>query len=171
MKTKVRQFAIAFPDLAQLGLCITCEDLGVTCKGSSLNAMNVEQQSVWCRFRKEFLGLTNEQIAQGTKYSLTTVANFIAGNLDDVKLTTSHKIMEYLCNGYSGVCPCLKQMITDTAEAPHPINAQKIQTLEKEIARLEKQLAEAKDEAQKKIDYLRADIAKKDALIDKLVSK
>lgn len=171
MKTKVRQFALAYPDLAQLGLCITCEDLGNTCKGSSLSAMNVEQRSAWCRLRKEFVGITNEQISQGTKISIKTVANFLAGNVEDVKLTTSHTIMAYLCNGFQGVCPCLKQMITDTADAPHPVNAHKIQTLEKEVARLEQQLADTKAEAQRKIDYLRADIAKKDVLIDKLVSR
>ena len=178
MKNKVRQFAVAYPELAELALCITCDDLGVTCKGSSLSAMTVEQRSVWCRLRKEFLGLTNEDISQGTKISIKTVANFHAGNVDDVKLTTSHTIMSFLCNGFGGVCPCLKQMITDSVDAPHPVNAHKIQQLEKENARLEKQLEEMKADAQTKLQFLKealdrkdAIIEKKDALIEKLVSK
>ena len=181
MKTKVRQFAVAYPELAELALCITCEDLGVTCKGSSLSAMTVEQRSVWCRLRKEFLGLTNEDISQGTKISIKTVANFHAGNVDDVKLTTSHTIMSFLCNGFGGVCPCLKQMITDSADAPHPVNAQKLQQYEKDIQRLEKQIVDLICENQKKIDFLKSElekrtlslmkrdeiIEKKDAIIEK----
>ena len=167
MKTKVRQFAVAYPELAELGLCITCEDLGYTCKGSSLSAMNVEQRSNWCRLRKEYLGITNEDISQGTKISIKTVANFLAGNVDDVKLTTSHTIMSYLCSDFQGVCPCLKQMITDTADAPHPLNAHKIQTLERDIARLEKQLADSALESQKKIDFLRAELEKKSDAVRK----
>jgi hypothetical protein len=174
LKTKVRQFALAYPDLAQLGLCITCEDLGNSCKGSSLSAMTVEQRSAWCRLRKEYLGITNEQISQGTKISIKTVANFLAGNVDDVKLTTSHTIMTYLCNGFQGVCPCLKQMINDTADTPHPVNAHKLQQYEKDIQRLEKQLVDVICENQKKIDFLKAELEKrtlslmrKDEIIEK----
>lgn len=185
LKTKVRQFAIAYPDLAQLGSCITCDDLGNTCKGSSLSSMNVEQRSAWCRLRKEYIGITNEQISQGTGISIKTVANFLAGNVDDVKLTTSHTIMKYLCNGFEGVCPCLKKMITETTEASHPVTAQKIQQYEKDILRLEKQIVDLICENQKKIDFLRAElekqadslmrkdeiIEKKDALIERLATK
>ena len=192
MKTKVRQFAIAYPDLAQLGLCITCEDLGNTCKGSSLSAMTVEQCSVWCRLRKEFVGITNEQISQGTGISIKTVANFLAGNVDDVKLTTALTIMKYLCYGFKGVCPCLKQMINDTADTPYPVNAQKLQQYEKDIQRLEKQIVDLICENQKKIDFLKSElekrtlslmkrdeiiekkdaiIEKKDAIIERLLTK
>ena len=168
MKSKIKQLVADTKDSKPYNQCITCGHFGTTCGGANFLSMPIYRMGEWARIRKEYLGWTNEYIADQTGVSLGTVTRFLAGHTDDIKLTTVQAIIGLLSKDFCGSMPCYD---FNSVEASSPIAELKIQYYERAISQLKEQLAEAKDEAQKKIDYLRADIAKKDALIEKLVSK
>lgn len=167
MKSKIRQMVADTVDSKPYNQCITCTRLGKTCGGANFLSMQIIRMGEWARIRKEYLGWTNEYIATETGISQTTIAKFLSGNIEDLKVSTAQTILGFLSCNFNGSMPCYDFNSPDMIETHTPISAQKIQHLEKEIASLEKQLLEAKEEAQRKIDYLKAENMRKDALLEK----
>ena len=171
MKSKIKQLVTETRDTKPYNQCITCAHFGKTCGGANFLSMNIHRMGEWARIRKEYLGWTNEYIATETGVSLTTVANFLAGHMEDIKLTTAQAILGFLSNDFAGAMPCYDMNSPETETSVSPLTFQKMQQLEREVARLEQQLTDAKAEEARKIEYLRAEIEKRDSLISKLVSK
>lgn len=98
--------------------CIRCSYLGVRCDGPNPLAMvkpdsdkPLERLSEWCRLRKEYLHSqdtkwTNAYIAEEAQVAKATVDNFLAGKVQDIKLSSLVRIFKTLVNGSWGEYPC-----------------------------------------------------------------
>ena len=192
MKSKIKQLISDTKDFKPYNQCITCENFGKTCGGANFLSMHIKRMGEWARIRKEYLGLTNENIAQATGVSVATVARFLAGTIEELKVTTAQAILGFLSNDFCGSMPCYAINSIEPIETTSPVTSQKIQQYEKDIQRLENQIVDLVCENQKKIDFLRAElekrtlslmkkdeiiekkdaiIEKKDAIIERLLTK
>lgn len=167
MKSKIKQLVTETIDTKPYNQCITCAHFGKTCGGANFLSMNIHRMGEWARIRKEYLGWTNEYIATETGVSLTTVANFLAGHMEDIKLTTAQAILGFLSNDFAGSMPCYDMNSPETETSVSPLTFQKMQQLERENARLERELIETKEDSRRKLIYLKDAIVQKDALIEK----
>lgn len=87
--------------------CIVCEHLGVCCDGPNFLAMTLERWCEWCRLRKEYLGLTNEKIAEDANVAKITVTRIMAlSNIGDIHLSTMQAVTRVLVGGTWGQYPC-----------------------------------------------------------------
>lgn len=91
--------------------CIDCVHIGVICDGPNFFAMDVKRMSEWARLRKDYLHRkdpkwTNEYIARQADVSYTTVSRFMAGDIEDLRVTTAAAIFRVLVNGTWGQYPC-----------------------------------------------------------------
>jgi transcriptional regulator with XRE-family HTH domain len=126
--------------------------------------MSTERWCEWCHLRKEYLELTNAEIADAAGVSEVSVARIMSGHVKDIRVTTMQAVTKVLVNGTWGQYPCAlgAENIEDRAEL-----------LEK-CARLEKTVSESHESEQKKIDYLRQQIKfQEDQIIakDKLIEE
>ena len=192
MKSKIKQLVSETKDSKPYNQCITCAHFGKTCGGANFLSMNIKRMGEWARIRKEYLGWNNEYIATETGVSVTTVARFLAGHIEELKVTTAQAILGFLSNDFCGSMPCYDMNSVEPADAPHPVTAHKLQQYEKDIQRLENQIVDLICENQKKIDFLKSElekrtlslmkrdeiiekkdaiIEKKDAIIERLLTK
>lgn len=95
-------------------VCIRCPSIGVTCDGPNFYAMTMEGLAEWCRLRKEYLNTlepgewTNQRITDKSDLSKATVDRFLAGKLEDAKVSTVAPILKTLVDGTWGKYPCDK---------------------------------------------------------------
>ena len=171
MKSKIKQLVSETKDSKPYNQCITCGHFGKTCGGANFLSMHVKRMGEWARIRKEYLGWTNEYIANETGVSEGTIARFLAGHLDEIKVTTAQAILGFLSNDFCGSMPCYD---FNSVETSSPVSDLKIQHYEKQIASLEKQIVDLIGENQKNIDFLKAELEKrtlslmrKDEIIEK----
>lgn len=125
--------------------CIKCPHIGVRCDGPNFLAMSPDRRSEWCRIRKEYLGFTNLYIAEQGGISEMSVARFMSGNNKDMRISTLVEIFRVLVNGTWGQYPCAM------AEDQEP----------KDCASC-KRIQDAQSDSQKKIDFLRQQVAFKE---------
>lgn len=99
----------------------------------------------------------------------------MAGDVKDLRITTMQAVTKALVNGVWGQSPCV--LVTESEKeiyADNPIilaQCQQIQnTLDSLAAEYKQEVAVIRDEAQKKIDFLREQIAVKDKHISLLYS-
>ena len=169
--------------------CLSCPHRQISCDGPRTSAMALER---WCEFMrdmKEVNGLTNAEIAQKADVSLKTIERLMALNSDqDIMRDTARRI-ENAVIGSSNQYPCYLAF-----EEANPKDEQKLNAALKE---LERALEDNKDyrstlesihqaynaemqtiraEAQKKIDFLLAQIERlqrdndrKGEMIDKFI--
>ena len=133
--------------------CIDCIHIGRNCDGPNFLAMEMTRLSEWCRLRKEYLHRsdpkwTNAYIAEQAGLSKVSVDRFLSGNADDLKISTTARILKVLVNGTWGQYPC---SLADVAD-------QSSEDLSAECARLKSELESAKSESQQKIAFLREQI-------------
>ena len=76
MKSKIKQLVADTKDSKPYNQCITCGHFGTTCGGANFLSMPIYRMGEWARIRKEYLGWTNEYIAEQTGVSLGTVTRF-----------------------------------------------------------------------------------------------
>lgn len=87
--------------------CIVCDHLGVVCDGPNFLAMSVDRWCEWCRMRKEYLGLTNDQIAEAAEVSKVSVTRIMAlHGSADIRLSTMQAVTRVLVAGTWGQYPC-----------------------------------------------------------------
>lgn len=87
--------------------CIVCDHLGVCCDGPNFLAMTLERWCEWCRLRKEYLGLTNEKIAEEANVAKITVTRIMAlSNIGDIHLSTMQAVTRVLVGDTFGQYPC-----------------------------------------------------------------
>lgn len=141
-------------------LCIKCERIGQDCVPNLL-ALPWADLLNWWKERQKFLGWTNQTLSDMCGIPVGTINRIKAGE-DDARYSTMRSIIHALLGGYSVEFPCQKKLDQEFAN---------IETLEKRCAELASQLQTAKDEAQKKIDYLRIENDRKAKIIDKMLEK
>ena len=161
--------------------CLSCHHRTVRCDGPRTSAMTLAR---WCEFMKdmkEARGLTNAIIAERSEVSVKTVDRLMALNADqDIMRETARRIEDAII-GSSNQYPCYLAF-----EAEHPTNDQQLNDATRD---LERALADNKDyraaldnihasynaelqtireEAQKKIDFLRGQISRLEREADDL---
>lgn len=149
------------------------------CNGPRTGSMTTDRWREFMRDIKEVDGLTFDEIAERTngQMSSQSIQNALAPGYTGDLTRERARIIENAILGASVAPPCpfdfLEEMSAD---------GKKVLELQEELYKLrsnigrahdfqEKELAAVRDEAQRKIDYLLKDIARKDALIDKLLDK
>jgi hypothetical protein len=156
-------------------ICISCPKIGQTCDGPNFLAMSVERWCEWCHLRRDFLNWKNSTIAEKSGVSKISIDRIMAGDVKDLRITTMQAVTRALVNGMWGQSPCVlvaeteKEIYVDNpviiAQCQHLQN-----TLDKLSAEYKIELASVREEAQKKIDFLREQIAVKDKQIEWMYS-
>ena len=152
-------------------ICISCPKIGQTCDGPNFLAMSVERFCEWCRLRRDYLGWKNQLVADKAGVSKISVERIMAGDSKDLRITTMQAVAKALVNGVWGQSPCV--LVTETVKeirVDNPVIVAQCQHLQNTLDTLteehKKDLAFIRDEAQKKIDFLRAQVAIKDKQIE-----
>ena len=147
--------------------CIKCERIGQDCVPNLLSLPWADLLD-WWKERQKYLGWTNQTLSEESGIPVGTINRIKAGE-DDARYSTMRSIIHALLGGYSVEFPCQKKLDHEFAN---------IETLEKRFAELASlnegfnaKLQEVKDEAQKKIDYLRTENDRKAKIIEKLLEK
>ena len=152
-------------------ICISCPKIGQTCDGPNFLAMSVERWCEWCRLRRDFLGWRNSYLAEKAGVSKMSIDRIMAGDVKDLRITTMQAVTRALINGSWGQSPCA--LVTETEKEIHVDNlvivaqCQHLQnTLDTLTEEHKRDLAFIREEAQKKIDFLREQVVIKDKQIE-----
>lgn len=159
--------------------CLHCEHRGKRCDGPRTSAMTTERWREYMRDLKAIRELTNEDISEltgGILPARTIQACLSASSTADVQRETA-RMIENALMGSSNQYPCY---IAFLAEMPD--SSKNIAEQEKEILLLQQTLANIHESYKDEIailradrkeatDFLRAEIEKRDRIIEKLLSK
>lgn len=152
-------------------VCVTCDRLGVHCDGPNFFAMEIQRLSEWSRLRKDHLHKldpkwTNAFIAEQAEVSKVSVDRFLAGTIDDIKMSTIARILRVLVNGTWGKYPCaMSDTEKEVVFTENPALVERAEKTEQECERLrttldklisdhQNDVAAAHSEDRAKIDYL-----------------
>ena len=156
-------------------ICISCSKLGQTCDGPNFLAMTVERWCEWCHLRRDHLKWKNQTIADKAGVSKISIDRIMAGDVKDLRISTMQSVTKALVNGVWGHSPCV--LVTETEnkiDVDNPVivaQCQQIQnTLDSLAVEYKEQVVAIRAEAQKKIDFLREQVAIKDKHIGLLYS-
>ena len=152
-------------------ICISCPKIGQTCDGPNFLAMSVERWCEWCHLRRDYLKWKNQTIADKSGVSKMSVDRIMSGDVKDLRITTMQAVTRALVNGAWGQSPCV--LVTETEkeiQVDNPVIVAQCQHLQNTLDTLtedyKKGLAFIREEAQKKIDFLREQVAIKDKQIE-----
>lgn len=152
-------------------ICISCSRIGQTCDGPNFLAMTVERWCEWCHLRRDYLGWKNQIIAEKAGVSKISVDRIMSGDAKDLRITTMQAVTKALVNGTWGQSPCV--LVTETEKeiyVDNPVIIAQCQQLQNTLDTLseeyKKELASVREEAQKKIDFLRDQVTIKDKQIE-----
>jgi hypothetical protein len=156
-------------------ICISCARIGQTCDGPNFLAMTVERWCEWCRLRRDFLNWKNATIAEKSGISKISIDRIMAGDVKDLRITTMQAVSRALVNGAWGQSPCV--LVTETEKeiyVDNPVIIAQCQNLQHTLDTLtedyKNELSFVREEAQKKIAFLREQIGIKDRHIELLHS-
>ena len=150
--------------------CIRCPKLDErSCDGPNFILMTLPEIVEWARARKEYLKITNEEIAERANMPLGTVAPFMAGRLKNSTLETIRPILAALVGGDLGEHPCPDSeslaAMEKELEALRKINSeggqtaqQEIEYLKRDTLRLEAELARSREDHNQTVDFLRTEL-------------
>jgi transcriptional regulator with XRE-family HTH domain len=137
--------------------------------------MSVDRWCEWCRLRRDFLNWKNQTIAEKSGISKISVDRIMSGDVKDLRITTMQAVTRALVNGAWGQAPCV--LVTETEKevyVDNPVIIAQCQQLQNSLdtlsAQYKEELAFVREEARKKIDFLRDQVAIKDRHIDLLHS-
>lgn len=152
-------------------ICISCPKLGQVCDGPNFLAMSVERWCEWCHLRRDYLKWKNQTIADKAGVSKISVDRIMAGDVKDLRITTMQAVTRALVNGSWGQSPCV--LVTESEKeiyVDNPVIVAQCKHLQATLDTLsedyKKEMAAVRAEAQKKIDFLREQIAIKDKQIE-----
>ncbi len=152
-------------------ICISCSRIGQSCDGPNFLAMSVERWCEWCRLRRDYLGWRNSTIAEKSGVSKISVDRIMAGDVKDLRITTMQAVTKALVNGTWGQSPCV--LVTETEKeiyVDNPVIIAQCQHLQDKMDKLSEEykaeVVAIREEAQKKIDFLRDQIVIKDKQIE-----
>ena len=152
-------------------VCVTCNRLGVHCDGPNFFAMEMQRLSEWCRIRKDYLHRldpkwTNAYIADQAGVSKVSVDRFIAGTIEDIKMSTIARILRVLVNGTWGKYPCaMSDAEKEIVFTENPALVERAEKAEKECDRLQGALSSAKEKVvylEDRVEYLKGQISFKE---------
>lgn len=160
-------------------LCLNCAHIGKICDGPNFLAMTTERWCEWSRLRKEYLGWTNAHLAELSGISKISVDRIMSGNVKDLRNTTMQAVTKALINGSWGQYPCAMAALSEK-EAIYVDNPTLVEKAENAIAQcdrlravIERKNIEHKEDLealraadQRKIDFLKEQIAVKDRQMD-----
>lgn len=156
-------------------ICISCPKIGQTCDGPNFLAMTVERWCEWCHLRRDHLKWKNQFVADKAGVSKVSVDRIMNGDSKDLRITTMQAVTRALVNGAWGQAPCV--LVTETEKeiyVDNPVIVAQCQHLQNTLDTLsadyKTELASVRAEAQRKIDFLREQIAIKDRHIELLHS-
>jgi predicted transcriptional regulator len=152
-------------------ICISCPKIGQTCDGPNFLAMSVERWCEWCHLRRDHLKWKNQTIADKSGVSKMSVDRIMAGDVKDLRITTMQAVTKALVNGTWGQSPCV--LVTETEKeiyVDNPVIVAQCQHLQNTLdtlsAEYKTELATVREEAQKKITFLREQVTIKDKQIE-----
>ena len=152
-------------------ICITCPKIGQSCDGPNFLAMSVERWCEWCHLRKDYLNWRNTTLAEKSGVSKISIDRIMSGDVKDLRITTMQAVTRALINGSWGQSPCV--LVTETEkeiEVDNPVIIAQCQHLQNTLDSLTEEYkaerAAFREEAQKKIDFLREQITIKDKQIE-----
>lgn len=152
-------------------ICISCPKIGQTCDGPNFLAMPVERWCEWCHLRRDHLKWKNQTLAEKAGVSKMSVERIMACDVKDLRITTMQAVTKALVNGAWGQSPCV--LVTTSEKeiyVDNPVIVAQCQHLQNTLDSLtedyKRDLAFIRDEAQKKIEFLREQIAIKDKQIE-----
>lgn len=156
-------------------ICISCSRIGQSCDGPNFLAMSVDRWCEWCHLRKDFLGWKNITLSEKSGVSRMSIDRIMAGDVKDLRITTMQAVTKALVNGSWGQSPCV--LVTETEKeiyVDNPVLIAQCQHLQNTMdtlsAEYKTELAYVREEAQKKIDFLREQVKIKDQHIEVLHS-
>ena len=156
-------------------ICISCSRIGQTCDGPNFLAMSVERWCEWCHLRRDFLGWKNSTIAEKSGVSKISIDRIMSGDVKDLRITTMQAVTKALVNGTWGQSPCV--LVTENEKeiyVDNPVIIAQCQHLQNSLDALSEEYkaerAAIREEAQKKIDFLREQVIIKDKHIELLHS-
>lgn len=146
--------------------CLFCDYRGTQCNGPRTSDMTLERWREFMRDMKEVEGLTYAEISKRSNIPSKTIEKKLSpgGDGQDIMRETARAIEDAILG--SAEHPCYLAFVADT-----PIDKHSAANLQIELDRLYKELETVRSEAQAKIDFLRAENAKKDHIIEKLLER
>lgn len=167
--------------------CLRCQYLGNGCDGPRTSSMTLQRWCEWCRELKELRGYTNAYIAERTNLSETTIERIMAGKVSQDIMRTTVALLEDFLIGSAGQWPCSLHLNgqKEIVYADSPATQEMLKERSIQIERLramydalqaslDKEVQAVRDESQRKIDFLRAELEKKDKIIetkDQIIAK
>lgn len=152
-------------------ICVSCSRIGQTCDGPNFLAMSVERWCEWCRLRRDYLGWKNATLAEKSGVSKISIDRIMSGDVKDLRITTMQTVTKALVNGTWGQSPCV--LVTETEReiyVDNPVIIAQCQHLQNSLDTLSAEyaagMASIREEAQRKIDFLKEQIAIKDKQIE-----
>ena len=152
-------------------ICVSCSRIGQTCDGPNFLAMSVDRWCEWCKLRRDYLEWKNATIAEKSGVSKITIDRIMSGDTKDLRITTMQAVTKALVNGAWGQSPCV--LVTENEkeiQVDNPVIIAQCQQLQNSLDSLSEEVVAIRAEAQKKIDFLRDQVAIKDRQIDMLHS-
>ncbi len=131
--------------------CIKCDRLGESCV-PNLMLLPFSEIIQWIGKRQKHLDWKNQQLADKSNVPVGTINRIKGGTYADAKYLTIKSILIALIGGTNNEFSCNEQIEREL---------QQMEEFEKQAAKLsviEKEMQLAHEEAQKKIDYLLAEV-------------
>ena len=173
MRGNVMPFSPQALEEKPYNICISCPKIGQSCDGPTFLATSVERWCEWCRLRKEYLGWKNGTLAEKAGVAKISVDRIMKGDVKDLRITTMQAVTKALVNGSWGQSPCV--LVTESEKEAHVDNPVLVAqcnylqtTLDRTIEDHNQALTTLREEAQRKIDFLRDQITQKDQQINNL---
>jgi len=120
--------------------------------------MSTERWCEWCHLRKEYLDLTNAEIAEIAGVSEISVARIMSGHVKDIRVTTMQAVTKALVNGSWGQYPCAMASSSETV-VDNPALVEQCKQLQATLdsikAEHKAELIEVRKFEQSRIDYLK----------------
>lgn len=121
--------------------CLSCDQLGASCDGPNLLAMETIDLGLWCNeLRKDSPGMTYDKIALDTDLSKSAVRDFLTGKHDDCSMRTARTIARYITKGKWDDNPCGN--LTNSEKAAYE---EKIRQLENSVVWHEDKIKDLKE--------------------------
>lgn len=137
--------------------CITCDHISGCPHSPRFYMLSPPEVIDWCRKRKKFLGLSNDDIAEMSGLPHGTVSRLLGGNYADYKHTTIQPLLRSLTGDGLGELPCptAQPEITELMEKYSNACA-RIEFLE---THYQEDMLRIRADDQRQIDHLNAEIA------------
>lgn len=145
--------------------CLSCDQLGITCDGPNLLAMDTVELGLWCNeLRKDNPGMTYDKIAAETELSKSAVRDFLTGKHDDCSMRTARTLARYITNGKWDDNPCGNLTNSERAAYEERIkqlekdkvwHEDKIKSLEKQVEAMQTLITNTNARATQDKEFLR----------------